>query len=368
MTLISLDDSTNPISPSVGDHEGGFAWWYFDWIGPEGESVVVIASFGLPFLPGHGSAARDGSAPPARSCPSLNVVVTRKGTNALYLLQRYEEHDATWSDTEMRLGASVLRTETRDGRRVFEAVLDCPLPRTSDRLRGRIVLDAASLRFGDAAPGALHRWTPLGVGDASVELCVGERDLVRGVGRAYHDRNASPVHLGGLGIRHWLWSRTPLPSGDLVTYLLWPEGGGEPRIIARHLGLDGAVRPLEGSVERSGTRLAWCGMPWWRRIRLNSPEGVYTIDHTEVIDDGPFYLRLHTRVQAPDGSTGGGVAEAVRPGRVDWPLTRPFVRMAVHDLRGSNSFWVPLFAGEKRGRVARLLATQPRAVFSQGTR
>ena len=42
-----------------------------------------------------------------------------------------------------------------------------------------------------------------------------------------------------LGIAHWLWGRAPFPDGDLVHYVLWPEGGGDPEAMLLHIGRDG---------------------------------------------------------------------------------------------------------------------------------
>ena len=71
-----------------------------------------------------------------------------------------------------------------------------------------------------------------------------------------------------------------------------------------------------------------------------------------VVDSGPFYMRYLTRARAGDGEA-TGVAELIRPDRIDLARHRPFVRMRVQQ-PSSNSAWLPLFSGPKQGRIRRL--------------
>ena len=352
--MLSMDDSQNRLPRDLRESLGGFAWWYLDWVGDDDTSVVLIPCFGLPFLPGYASAARRGQAPRAGSLPSLSVAVTRKDQPSFYLLQRYAESDATWTDDGMQMGDSFFRSTLAGDRREFVAELDCPIPGTSDRLVGRVSMDVPAIRLPRSEAG-VHRWTPLGIGEATVDLRVADRVLASDRGRAYHDRNGCPVPLEDLGIGHWIWGRAAFAEGELIHYVLWPEGGEDPRVIGLWVDRDGTATELNPRVRLAKRRMAWFGMPWWRTLELDLPNGERATIHTHaVIDDGPFYLRFHTRVDFR-GESAVGVAEAVRPSRVDGDLMRPLVSMAVHDLAGANSMWLPLFAGERSDRFARLL-------------
>lgn len=358
--MLSLDDGRQELDRGLLDQPGGFAWWYLDHVGEDGTSVVLIPSFGLPFLPGYASAARRGEAPTPRSLPSLNVVVSHADRPTFYLLQRYPMDEARWTDDGMVLGRSHFRSALVDGTRRFTATLDCPIPGTADRLRGTVRLEAPAITLpGEAEQHSPHRWSPLGVGEATVDLSVGNEILASGPGRAYHDRNGCSRALHDLGIGHWVWGRAPFEHGELIHYLLWPDDGSEPRAIALFVARDGQAHPLDVQIRTSGKRLGWCGMPWDRRITL--VQGAHTvaeIHHRAVVDDGPFYLRFHTEVTYA-GRVAHGVGEAVRPERVDRAAFAPFVRMAVDDRTGANSMWLPLFAGPRSSRLQRLLWPRP---------
>ena len=181
----------------------------------------------------------------------------------------------------------------------------------------------------------------------------------RGARRRGRDGNDNALHgtviaepLHALGIRHWLWGRAPVGNGERIWYLLWPERG-EPVAYGLEVDPSGAVRLLDGlEVRRSGARLGIFGMPWARRVALSHEGRPWLhIDHVDLVDNGFFYQRWLPRVTAPDGSVSRGVAEAVRPGRVDRAWNRWLVRMAVHQTHRPNSPFLPLFAGV-RGRPA----------------
>lgn len=357
--MIAVDDAAGPLADPAFGRPGGFAWWYLDHLGEDGAAVVLIPSFGLPFLPGRGRDARAGRAGPASDAPSLNVVVVREDRPAFYLLQAYRPEDASRSADEIRLGRSRFTSSLHGDTRVFHAELDCALPGTGDRLRGTVHLEGPAVRLTEGAPDAPHRWTPLAVGTSDVDLTVGGERLATGPGRAYHDRNGSELPLHALGIRHWIWGRNAFPDGELVTYALWPESGAPPEVHAWWLHPDGRSEVIADRIALGGARLGAFGMPWWRRQTFDrGDQPAFTVDVRAVVDDGPFYLRFHTDARRADGAVGAGVAEAVRPARVDQALLRPLVRMAVHDTAGANSPWLPLFAGTRQDRWARLLGTR----------
>lgn len=362
--MIAIDDGARPLPRTVLDPAGGFAWWYVDHLGADGAAVVLIPSFGLPFLPGHGGAARAGRAPPASAAPSLAVSVVHRDRPAFYLLQRYAPSQASWSEGELRLGNSRFFSERKGDRHVFHAEIDCSVPHTTERLCGVLHLEGPAHRLATTTPASPHRWTPLTAGTATVDLTVGDRTLASGPGRAYHDRNGSDVPLHALGIREWVWSRNAFPDGELVTYTLWPESGGAPEIHAYWLRRDGRFDVVADGVVTGRRSLGRFGMPWWRRMAFEKGgRERFTLDTRAVVDDGPFYLRLHTEARRADGAVGPGVAEVVRPGRVDLAPLRPLVRMAVHDTAGPNSPWLPLFSGTLDDRWARLLATRRPALL-----
>lgn len=351
--MLALGDASERLDRATLSEPGGFGWWYADLVDAAGDGVVVIAAFGLPFLPGLASAARAGR--PARGIdrPSLNVAVVRGGRTDTYLLRELDPAEVCWeAGTERaRFGDSTVESRVEGGIRSFRADLDLRLPGTSERLRGAVRVQGPAARPAPT-PGSPHRWTPLAVGaTGEARLTVGERVLLETTGAGYHDRNVSPLPLDHLGIDHWLWGRLPGDDGtERVFYLLWPEGGGAPvgHLLTFHA--DGSVREEPVGIRLSGPRLGWCGLRWWKRVDLvDAAGGVLPITFDRVVDDGPFYLRF--LVRGPAGRP--AFAERVVPTRVDRAWSRPFVRMCVDGPRGGHLLG-PWFLGPRQGRWSRL--------------
>ncbi len=333
---------------------GGFSWWYADIVDDAGDGVVLIGAWGLPFLPGYAAAARRGEAQRPEERPSLNLAVYRAGRPCFYLLQ---EGAGVWeSPTVWRFGDSVVESVVVDGERRLRAALDCPVAGSLDRLRGTVEVRGAARRASpmEVAEGE-HRWTPLtGPASGQATLHAGEwRFAVRG--RGYHDRNESRAPLDALGIGEWLWGRAPLGDREVVWYLLWPADGGPVVAWGLLLHADGGTTPIEGlTVELGARRRGAYGLGWWDRVRLrHAGETWLHVSHGSAVEDGPFYLRFLPVVEGV-GSRGRGVAELVRPDRVDLDWMRPFVRMRVRPGEGRPSRWLPLFEGPASDRLGRL--------------
>ena len=78
-----------PPGPTDGralDVPGGFLWWYVDLVDDHGDGLVLIASFGLPFLPGLLDAARRGAPLAPRERPALSLALYRGGKTSFYVL------------------------------------------------------------------------------------------------------------------------------------------------------------------------------------------------------------------------------------------------------------------------------------------
>lgn len=357
--MIAIGETQGEVPAEAAWAPGGFAWWYADLCTPQGDGVVLIWAYGLPFLPGLAHAARRGHPQRAADRPSVNLVVYRGGAPVFYLLQEHGG-DAPGLAALQDVGASRFRRVVSDGRCRLYAELDCAVPGTDARVTGTLSLDCA-LRTGPAvsvADDGRHVWTPMtGPGEGEARLDFGGAPLARIRGRAYHDRNHGTVPLHALGIDRWIWGRAPLPGREAVWYLLWPHGGGEPTALGFETGKDGEMRGLDLSVDLSAPRRAAVGLRYPGEMRLRTADGApwLTVRHARVADDGPFYLRLLAESEAPDGARAAGWGELCVPDRVDLSAHRPLVRMRVHRTAGGNSLWLPLFTGPREGRLARLV-------------
>jgi carotenoid 1,2-hydratase len=371
--MIDIGSSRQEMHPRFLEAPGGFAWWYVDLVTPEGDGLVLIWSYGLPFLPGYAAAARRGRPQAPRGRSSLNVVLYERGLPVFYLLQEYgterkeergkrkEVLQLTDRGARLELERSSFESRVEGSRRVVEVKLDCAVPGTTQRLTGTVRMDGVARRGAEGAPeppDAPHVWTPLtGPARGAARLEFGGQPLKRLEGRAYHDRNGSSVPLHELGIGHWMWGRLPFGERERIYYLLWPMDPAQPpRCLGMEIDRAGNTRLLEGlRVERQAERRTLAGLRWAERLRLFAGDRLWLeLRHRVVADSGPFYLRFLSDATAPDGERATGWGELCYPDRVDRAVHRPLVRMKVHRHQGGNSLWVPLFTGPRSGRLGRL--------------
>lgn len=342
---------------------GGFAWWYADLVTPDGDGLVLIWSYGLPFLPGYADASRRGAPQLPAERPSVNLVAYSGGVPTVYLLQEYPGDAAPRPDPPgvQRIGGCRFARSVAEGRCTLDAEIDCPVPGTDARLTGHVRVRGVA-RAPDAAgsrsAGSTHLWTPMtGPAEGDAVLRVGGREVARVSGRAYHDRNGGSVPLHALGIGRWMWGRFPLEGREAVYYLLWPRGGGAPECLGVVVGGDGGTERVAGlEVELGPERRSYAGLRWPERIVLHARGRPWLeVRHRALADVGPFYLRLLSEGAVPGGERAVGWGELCVPDRVDLPVHRPFVRMRVHRVGAANSVWLPLFTGPRERRVGRLL-------------
>ncbi len=390
--MIDLASASLPVDVDVIDVPGGFAWWYVDLVDEGGDGVVLIWSFGLPFLPGIGRDSRSGRPSEPRKRPSLTLSLYEGGTQTAYLFQEHGAVHASWTppstpcegseigDEHWVFGDTRITSRVVDGRRMVDVQLDCPVP-SGGRIRGTITVRGpcctlaetpAETRRPHGVDGAVdHAWAPVSmVADGRAELDVDGRS-VQLHGRAYHDRNAGRRPLHDLGIRRWSWGRLAFSDREVIWYQLEPEAADEP---ARHMVLevlpDGSTRSTEGSALEVGPqRWSPFGLRWPTWIRFEDVNGKpVEVRFHHKVDDSPFYHRY--LVEGICGEERArGIAELVVPGRMDMGWMRPLVRMRVHRVDGPNSFWLPLFTGDQNGRLGRLvgqLRSSPRRRALEG--
>jgi hypothetical protein len=343
----------------VLDAPGAFSWWYVDTVDASGNGLVCIWSWGLPFLPGYGAAAREGRAPTPRSRPSLNVATYERGRCTFYLLQELRPDEAAHQgagtpEQSWTFGRSRFASTLHGGRRTVGIDLDVPVPGSHARVRGEVHLEGVAPELPPCGE-ATHLWTPLCMPARAHASLAADDGSWRFTlqGRGYHDRNQSLVPLHALGIRAWTWGRVAQPDAELVHYLVQPESMGPSTTFVLRVGADGRVEATPGAsvVEHARARHPY-GPRWAPAVEVrNGPHGTAALRADAPVDAGPFYLRVPLR----DPATGGtGWGEHVVPGAVDIGWQRPFVRMRVHG-PDADSVWLPLFSGPRNGRIARLL-------------
>jgi len=365
MELLTLSPPTAKLDPDLLEKPGAFLWWYTDMVNDRGDGVVLIWSWGLPFLVGIASAARRGAPTPPSARPSLNVAVYKGGELDCYLLQEYSPSEATWDRArdESRFGENRITRRRRGSRVELNIDLDAALPGTHDRLVGRVRISGIA-RTPSKAEGSnpidpSHDWTPVcGPAHGEVDLSVGEKRYAFDA-RAYHDRNSGDAPLHELGFDHWIWGRLARADRESIYYILWPSAGGPPVCVGLDIKEDGTTEHIEElEVRLSRSRVELAGMRWHREIELSrGGEPWAHITPTSVIDNGPFYLRFMLSASFPgDRGQSFGIGESCVPDRMDLARHRPLVKMAIgQQARGDDSIWRPLFTGPREGRVKNLL-------------
>lgn len=371
--MIQLDSAARPMNAAWLQAHGGFAWWYLEILDEAGDGLVLIWSFGLPFLPGYIAASRQGQPQQPQARPSLNLAVYEKGEPVFYVLHEFRPEDCTWDgghrwtfgDTEIEA------SQGADGERSLEVRLDCPLRGARERVQGRIRASGPLVHLPQADQGLAlgdtdHSWAPIAApafGTALLSLEGGRRFKV--AGRAYHDRNGSSRGLHQLGIDLWFWGHVALPEGERIFYILWPEEQPlEPVCAGFEVSGQGQLRVLDDLAPRlEGRHKTFYGMTTWESVHLERQGQPWvSLTPRHLIDNGPFYLRYLMDVQAHGSQAGPrvGSAEVIDPSRIDLDRHRPLVRMRVATDMQRNSIWLPLFQGSRQGRVARLFQSLTR--------
>jgi hypothetical protein len=331
---------------------GGFAWWYADLVDVQGRALVLIWSYGLPFLPG----SRANPRPLER--PSISLATYEGGRCSFYLLQTYARQEARLDDDgSMRLGSSRIRLSREGDDAILEAELDLPIP-GGGRVTGQVRARGARCRIpcvGDEP--SSQRWAPImAAAEGRVQLAWQGGPGFRLTGRVYVDSNTSPVPLSGLHIAAWRWGRVALPERELIYYVLDSADARAPALqLVLEVLADGRLIRHRASSHWFGARRSVFGLQFHRGLRLSSASGLdVELRFTDVVDEGPFYLRFLVEATTRQGQRGVGVAELAAPEQVDRPWQRPFIRMRTHATDAPNSIWLPLFSGPAQGRARRL--------------
>lgn len=374
--LLQLSPAGSGLSPKLLSAPGGFLWWYADLVAPNGDGLVVIWSYGLPFLPGYASAARRQQAPPAGQRPSLNISTYKKGVLDFYLLQEFSPDQVQWDPLDhgdrWSFGPSQITSRCRDGQRHLELALRPEIPGIKGPTEISLSAQGPGCIDGDKShdPGQRrqqslpdHDWVPLLAGlEARADLKLNGTDLQIS-GRLYHDRNGGKTPLHDLGLQSWVWGRLPLADGEFIYYVLDGKDGQTQSLLLR-IDDQGQIRPVEdASFHRLEKRKNLGGLTWWPQMAVERRgQRWLTIDHGDVVDSGPFYMRTIPTATDARGQSVRGIAEFCEPDRIDMAHHRPLVRMRVHHQQGANSAFLPLFTGPKKGRINRLVRSWLRQV------
>ena len=338
---------------------GGFLWSYAEVMDANGNGIVAIWSWGLPFLPGIASSARLGHPVAPSTRPSFNLAVYERGKQVAYVLKERRPAEVRQLANGWRFGDTVIETTGTDAQRTLRICVDEPVPHGHDRIRGEIVLTGVVPRVTPQplVDGPAHAWTPLlGVAQGRVSLQTDSWQFAC-EGAGYHDRNQSPVPLHELGLDTWFWCRAQVGDTLRIAYVLWPRGDKPPRTVGLELSAAGDVRVLDEVIpviDRAG--VTWFGMPDLRRVCLmHAGEPWLDLTLGQYLDHGPFYIRAVPEVSAGGLSVHGASAEVIVPDRIDLDVHRWMVQMRVAPAHGAGDPMLAWFQGPHAHRLERLV-------------
>lgn len=347
--MLRITNPEDPVLAGAVESGGGFAWWYADLLDHQGNGLVLIPAWGLPFLPGYASSARDGTPQVAESRPSVALSVYEAGRCAYYVLQELEADEATRDGHVLSFGDSTFHFANGS----LDASIDIEAP--GGRLTGEIAVRGVPRKavVGSPMHHDTHEWCPMsGPARGTWELAAGSRAF-RGEGSGYLDRNAGLADLESLGVARWHWARVVLQDRLRIAYVLF-DAQGESNAAIVDVYNDGTTEAHAATLRGTPRRRNVWGLSWWPELHLDSGRRTMTIRVDHRPDDGPFYQRTLCSVDTEVGS-GRGVGETCESARIDVGWQRPLVSMCVQHTNGANSMWLPLFAGPRDGRIARLL-------------
>lgn len=356
--MLSLTPPSTASAVAALAQPGGFAWWYLDLVDGAGNGLVLIWSFGLPFLPGVRAAPEA-----ATRRPALVVSVYAGAREAFYVFREFPPEQVSWDpatgsgrfgDTSVRLHLDAARVE-------LDIALDLAVPGCTRPLTGRVTVAGAARRGPGWGAATAHQWMPLTSATTGRVRLHGAFETAL-EGRAYLDHNCATVPMTDQGIRRWSWGRIALPTRELIWYGLVPDGGGPTEGLVLEVAADGASRVAALNLAGSRSRRSWSGIARPTRLHFADPDGVpVEVAVGPPVDDAPFYQRSLVEAVC-GGERGAGVSEIVLPRLLDQPWLRPFVSMRVARPDGADSFLLPALSGPRVGRWSRLWSPPPLAL------
>lgn len=351
---------------------GSYEWTYFDGLSDDGTLGFVVIWFrGCPMSPYYTAAVdrhtRNPSVPPpdpADFC-AVNINVYAHGRRVFSALHEgpstpftHDSADACYGTNAVRCGVS------RTGHRSYLIALDTRLALDRGGLKGDIEITAppadAPADAGVVLPDdAAHAWIPAAPSarfTARLDLWHRARSMrkLRFAGFAYHDRN-----LGRRPLHHlhadWHWGRLHAGRHTFVYFTVVPDGNAAARFGRLLLYEDGRLvaEKRDCTLQEPGRRRHWATLSFPPGISGVGASGdsapdasalqpgtselggaglSFTAASQRLLDSGPFYHRMLSRIEVLHGPTvinGTGITEFLRPSRLGVAAFRPFVKFRV---------------------------------------
>ncbi|NGP88075.1 hypothetical protein [Fodinibius halophilus] len=332
---------------------GGYEWWYFDGLShDEKYGFVIIFYEGNPFSTRYNRALGDSKEPLPSAYPAISISIYEEGKPIYYSFTEFDEADCSFSEEHphIQMGAHYMESHQEEDTLVYEITLAETLA-SGDQLDGTVKFesqysesDLFSERSDDEQG---HMWNlvqprahckaNLNISEPGEE----ERQIVF-EGRGYHDHNNGNEPMCNEFI-DWYWGRIHFDYATLVYYVMNHHEG--ERHCAWLLSDDNST-VIETFDEVSLADKGWTlfGLKAARKVGLRSERGEVQVQHSRVLDNGPFYQRYQSDafLRLADEEIvekKQGICEYIYPNRIYSRIFWPFVDMRIR-YKKEKPHWV----------------------------
>lgn len=340
--MLNLVPQLRDMRTFVPSENQGFVWWYVDLVGDDGSGIVIIWGLRNPFLP-ISYASKLG--------PSVSIVIYEHGQKVFNLHQVHDEQQYSQDRYRWTVGDSTFEWTRRFGRGLLTISLDCPIPGSDDRLTGELSVWGDDKKRPSSQPeSASLGWCHFvvdGSGEGSLQW--GSQSIMVN-GRAYFDTNGSQRDITDIGIHSWCWGRLTSPS---QSYVWFDTKGEHPETLILSTAAEGEIASMSGQVDLRVSGRTRFGTDRATSVSVVIGNEPVHLRLGEPVETGPFYQRYLVECDL-QGERYEGVVERVFVDRMNLPIWNRLVPMAIHEVGGRNSHFLPFFAGPLKGRWGRL--------------
>ncbi|MBL90277.1 MAG: hypothetical protein CMH56_00495 [Myxococcales bacterium] len=334
---------------------GAFTWWYADLVDENGNGMVLIWFFGLPFFPSKSlEMAPD-------HLGGLTLSVYKEGKLDFYAFQTYPPEGlyVNLDQNHWCLGNSTITLKESASETYLQASLNINYaggekPLIADLEVKGVRRNSALSLLEDKITS--HVWSPMMLcaqGQFSGTIA-GQPFRIEGP--SYMDRNQSLDSIQDLGIKDWHWARISMKEKTWILYFL-QDHQDEWTQHAFSATPDGQMA-LEyvQSFEQKKLIKDRYGIRWARtsRVELFNQHQPLELSLSDPLEHSPFYMR-HVITAKQGDEVGHGVYERLVPSRISLKWLQPLMAMRINEWHRNRSMWLPLFEGTSNDRWTRLL-------------
>ena len=328
----------NKDTQTQSKESGSYEWWYFDFLGQGGYSVVIIFYDGNPFSRRYISELNSGKQANPGNYPALSLSVYKEGTPLFYLFDECDPSETDFSEDQPK---GFVKKNSFSGYKTdvglkYDITLNQKLP-SGDKIEASLSFiseswDASEL-VKESGGKEDHIWNLVGPRcDVSGEIDISgyQEHQIEVAGTGYHDHNAGFEPMKE-SFTEWYWGRYHLSNSTLVYYLMNEQGTWKYKawLIC---GKSGEIRQLKTEIDKNNLQRNLFGLKSCRAFTFYDDHTELYLQKDRVTDDGPFYQRFEGRLIAKKGEKieeCRGISEYIYPSRIYNKLFWPLVNMRI---------------------------------------